>query len=102
MMFLAYGTSGTKARTVLGTGIARGCGWQHIGAYINLGAYYFVGIPVAVLLCFILHLGGKGLWIGILTGNIVQATLLALITGFTDWEKQVLLIHTTIRVLCKH
>ncbi|KAG6743167.1 hypothetical protein POTOM_054115 [Populus tomentosa] len=74
-------------QTVL-SGIARGCGWQHIGAYINLGAYYFVGIPVAVLLCFILHLRGKGLWIGILTGNIVQATLLALITGLTDWEKQ--------------
>nr|TKS00394.1 MATE efflux family protein 7-like [Populus alba] len=74
-------------QTVL-SGIARGCGWQHIGAYINLGAYYLVGIPVAVLLCFILHLRGKGLWIGILTGNIVQATLLALITGLTDWEKQ--------------
>ncbi|GFZ19032.1 MATE efflux family protein [Actinidia rufa] len=22
-------------------GIARGCGWQHIGAYVNLGAFYF-------------------------------------------------------------
>ncbi|CAK7344211.1 unnamed protein product, partial [Dovyalis caffra] len=74
-------------QTVL-SGVARGCGWQHIGAYINLGAYYLVGIPVAVLLCFVLHLRGKGLWIGILTGSIVQAALLALITGFTNWKKQ--------------
>ncbi|KAH8511313.1 hypothetical protein H0E87_008752, partial [Populus deltoides] len=54
-------------QTVL-SGIARGCGWQHIGASINRGAYYFAGIPVAILLCFIFHLRGKGLWIGVLTG----------------------------------
>jgi MATE family multidrug resistance protein len=80
-------------RIVSATGIARGCGWQHIGASINLGAYYFAGIPVAILLCFILHLRGKGLWIGVLTGSTVQATLLALITGSTNWKKQVMLIH---------
>ncbi|KAI3726441.1 hypothetical protein L1987_66238 [Smallanthus sonchifolius] len=30
------------------SGVARGCGWQHIGAYINLGSYYLVGIPMAL------------------------------------------------------
>ncbi|KAI5591461.1 hypothetical protein BDE02_04G081600 [Populus trichocarpa] len=74
-------------QTVL-SGIARGCGWQHIGASINLGAYYFAGIPVAILLCFIFHLRGKGLWIGVLTGSTVQATLLGLITSLTNWKKQ--------------
>ncbi|KAA3458410.1 protein DETOXIFICATION 8-like [Gossypium australe] len=54
------------------SGVARGTGWQHIGAYVNLGAYYLVGIPVAALLCFSLHLRGKGLWIGILTGSSLQ------------------------------
>ncbi|CAB4295718.1 unnamed protein product [Prunus armeniaca] len=29
------------------TGVARGIGWQHIGACINLGAVYLCGIPVA-------------------------------------------------------
>ncbi|KAJ4973723.1 hypothetical protein NE237_006897 [Protea cynaroides] len=48
------------------TGIARGSGWQHLGAYANLGAYYLVGIPTAILLAFHLNLRGKGLWIGIL------------------------------------
>ncbi|XP_043695206.1 protein DETOXIFICATION 16-like isoform X2 [Telopea speciosissima] len=41
------------------SGTARGCGWQKIGAFINLGAYYLVGIPSAILLAFVLHIGGK-------------------------------------------
>lgn len=73
------------------TGIARGCGWQHLGAYANLGSYYLVGIPVAVMLGFLLNLKGIGLWIGILTGSTTQLVLLGLITFFTNWEKQVLI-----------
>ncbi|EXB30262.1 MATE efflux family protein 6 [Morus notabilis] len=45
-------------QTVL-SGNARGCGWQKIGAYVNLGSYYLVGIPLAVVLGFVLHMGGK-------------------------------------------
>ncbi|KAG1368083.1 protein DETOXIFICATION 14 [Cocos nucifera] len=71
------------------SGIARGCGWQHIGAYINLGAFYLFGIPIAVILGFPLHVGGKGLWIGILCGSTTQSVLLSLITGFTNWQQQV-------------
>ncbi|KAI3929546.1 hypothetical protein MKX01_025714 [Papaver californicum] len=41
------------------SGTARGCGWQKIGAFVNLGSYYLVGIPSAVLLAFVLHVGGK-------------------------------------------
>ncbi|KAL4581668.1 hypothetical protein LXL04_006194 [Taraxacum kok-saghyz] len=41
------------------SGSVRGCGWQEVGAYINLGSYYLVGIPLAVLLAFVLHIGGK-------------------------------------------
>lgn len=40
-------------------GIARGCGWQKIGAFVNLGSYYIVGIPSALLFAFVLHVGGK-------------------------------------------
>ena len=70
--------------------VARGSGWQDIGAYVNLGAYYLVGVLVGVVLAFVVHLKGKGLWIGILTGSIVQAFLLALKTIFTNWEKHVI------------
>lgn len=40
-------------------GTARGCGWQKLGAYVNLGAYYLVGLPCAITLTFVFHLGGK-------------------------------------------
>ncbi|KAL0378034.1 UNVERIFIED_CONTAM: protein DETOXIFICATION 14 [Sesamum radiatum] len=42
------------------SGVARGSGWQNIGAYVNLGAYYLVGVPVSLLLGFVLPLKGKG------------------------------------------
>jgi Na+-driven multidrug efflux pump len=41
------------------SGVAVGCGWQKLVAYINVGCYYFVGIPLGVLLGFKFHLGAK-------------------------------------------
>ncbi|XP_065850365.1 protein DETOXIFICATION 16-like isoform X2 [Euphorbia lathyris] len=55
------------------SGTARGCGWQKIGAFINLGAYYLIGIPCSVILAFVYHLGGKGLWTGIIVALVAQA-----------------------------
>ncbi|KAK7280398.1 hypothetical protein RJT34_25462 [Clitoria ternatea] len=69
-------------------GIARGCGWQHIGVYVNMGAFYLCGIPIAAILAFWVHLGGKGLWIGIQCGAFVQCVLLSTITGCINWEHQ--------------
>jgi len=71
------------------TGIARGCGWQHLGAYVNLGAYYALGIPISAMLGFWFQFRGKGLWIGILTGAFCQTAMLLLITLCTNWKKQV-------------
>ncbi|XP_022134851.1 protein DETOXIFICATION 16-like isoform X2 [Momordica charantia] len=70
------------------SGIARGCGWQKIGAYVNLGSYYLVGIPSAVLLAFVLHVGGKGLWFGIICALFVQTLSLAIITIRTNWDQE--------------
>ncbi|CAN0913704.1 Protein DETOXIFICATION 7 [Linum grandiflorum] len=70
------------------SGVARGSGWQHIGAYVNLGAYYGIGMPVAVVMCFVVGLDGEGLWIGILTASTLQAGLFGFVTVFTDWELQ--------------
>lgn len=70
------------------SGAARGCGWQKIGAFVNLGAYYIVGIPSAVLLAFVLHIGGKGLWMGIMCGLMVQVLSLLIVALFTNWEKE--------------
>ncbi|WJX82598.1 hypothetical protein P8452_65337 [Trifolium repens] len=54
------------------SGIARGGGFQTIGAYVNLGAYYIVGAPIALLLGFGLKLNAKGLWMGTLTGSVLN------------------------------
>ncbi|KAK2422347.1 protein DETOXIFICATION [Trifolium repens] len=70
------------------SGTARGVGWQKIGAYINLGSYYLVGIPAAVVLAFVLLIGGKGLWLGIICALIVQVFCLTIVTIRTDWEKE--------------
>ncbi|XP_042488412.1 protein DETOXIFICATION 16-like [Macadamia integrifolia] len=70
------------------SGAARGCGWQKIGAFVNLGAYYLVGFPSAILFAFIFHVGGKGLWFGIMCGLFVQMLLLLIITLRTNWEQE--------------
>ncbi|XVF09518.1 hypothetical protein REPUB_Repub07fG0100300 [Reevesia pubescens] len=74
-------------QTVL-SGIARGCGWQKIGAWINLGSYYILGVPVAVTLAFVLHLKAKGLWLGIMSAFLLQVLLFLIITIRADWDKQ--------------
>uniref|UniRef100_A0A0D9WQ04 Protein DETOXIFICATION n=1 Tax=Leersia perrieri TaxID=77586 RepID=A0A0D9WQ04_9ORYZ len=70
------------------SGVARGCGWQKIGAGVNLGAYYIVGIPSAYLIAFVMHVGGTGLWLGIICGLMVQVLLLMAITLCTNWDKE--------------
>uniref|UniRef100_A0ACD5ZUF1 Uncharacterized protein n=1 Tax=Avena sativa TaxID=4498 RepID=A0ACD5ZUF1_AVESA len=70
------------------SGVARGCGWQKIGAWINLGSYYVVGLPAAYLFAFVLRGGGMGLWMGIICGILVQDLLLGAITLYTDWNKE--------------
>ncbi|XP_022150573.1 protein DETOXIFICATION 12-like isoform X2 [Momordica charantia] len=70
------------------SGIARGCGWQRTGAYINLGAFYLCGNPAAVALGFWANLKGRGLWIGIQIGAFVQMLLLLIVTSRINWKEQ--------------
>ncbi|KAF2317168.1 hypothetical protein GH714_013486 [Hevea brasiliensis] len=71
------------------SGTARGCGWQKLGAIINLGAYYLIGIPCSVVLAFVYHFGGKGLWTGIIVALAVQGLGLLAITLSTNWDNEV-------------
>ncbi|XP_016192986.2 protein DETOXIFICATION 16-like isoform X1 [Arachis ipaensis] len=70
------------------SGIVRGCGWQKMGAFINLGSYYVVGVPSAIVLAFVLHLEVKGLWLGIICALVVQVLGLMIITVRIDWKKE--------------
>uniref|UniRef100_A0A803MG28 Protein DETOXIFICATION n=1 Tax=Chenopodium quinoa TaxID=63459 RepID=A0A803MG28_CHEQI len=38
------------------SGVCRGCGWQHLVMYINLGTFYLIGMPVAYLVAFKLQM----------------------------------------------
>lgn len=71
------------------SGVAIGAGWQSIVAYVNIGCYYLVGIPIGVVLGYVLQLHVKGVWVGMLIGTLVQTIVLVIITYKTDWEKQV-------------
>ncbi|RCV39186.1 hypothetical protein SETIT_8G203400v2 [Setaria italica] len=70
-------------------GVARGCGWQHLAAYVNFGSFYLLGIPVAIVLSFVLRLGARGLWMGVVCGSLTQTTLMGAITFFINWPKMV-------------
>jgi Na+-driven multidrug efflux pump len=71
------------------SGVARGGGWQHLGAYVNLGAFYLIGIPVALFFGFTMQLRGMGFWFGMIAGGATQVILLSVITATTKWDKMV-------------
>lgn len=39
------------------SGVAVGSGWQAFVAYVNIGSYYFIGVPLGVFLGWVFHLG---------------------------------------------
>ncbi|KAL8046574.1 hypothetical protein ABFX02_08G186300 [Erythranthe guttata] len=69
------------------SGVARGCGWQHLALFINLGTFYFIGMPISTLLGFKFKLYAKGLWIGLISGLTVQMIGLFLLSKFTKWTR---------------
>ncbi|KAG5612712.1 hypothetical protein H5410_023993 [Solanum commersonii] len=71
------------------SGVAVGSGWQSKVAYINLGCYYIVGVPLGILMGVVFHTGLEGLWAGmIFGGTALQTIILAFITYRCDWEKE--------------
>ncbi|KAM3371431.1 hypothetical protein ACQJBY_018693 [Aegilops geniculata] len=69
------------------SGVARGCGWQHLAAITNLVAFYFIGMPLAILFAFKLSFYTKGLWLGLICGLTCQTGTLVVITARTKWSK---------------
>ncbi|XP_028066571.1 protein DETOXIFICATION 40-like isoform X1 [Camellia sinensis] len=71
------------------SGVAVGCGWQAFVAYVNVGCYYVVGIPLGALLGFKFNLGAKGIWSGMIMGTMIQTIILIWVTFRTNWDKEV-------------
>ncbi|CAL5211743.1 unnamed protein product [Lathyrus oleraceus] len=71
------------------SGVAVGCGWQSFVAYVNVGCYYGIGIPLGSVLGFYFKFGAKGIWLGMLAGTVLQTIILVWTTFRTDWSKEV-------------
>jgi len=55
------------------TGALRGLGETRIPMYANLVGYWVLGLPLGFFLCFVLHWGIYGLWIGLTLALVVIA-----------------------------
>ena len=58
------------------TGALRGLGSTRMAMMVNLAGHWFVGLPIAYVLCFTFGLGVRGLWLGLSTGLIVCGIVL--------------------------
>ncbi|XP_073158037.1 protein DETOXIFICATION 51-like [Henckelia pumila] len=72
----------------VGCGVVRGTARPSVAANVNLGAFYLVGMPVAVGLGFVLGVGFRGLWIGLLSAQVCCAGLMLYVVGTTNWGFQ--------------
>ncbi|KAF8691776.1 hypothetical protein HU200_040172 [Digitaria exilis] len=70
------------------SGVAIGGGWQATVAYINLGCYYAFGLPLGFCLGYLLRMGVRGIWAGMLCGTALQTAILLVVIWNTDWEAQ--------------
>jgi MATE family multidrug resistance protein len=58
------------------TGALRGLGETRAPMLANLVGYWILGLPLGLTLCFVLHWGIYGLWIGLLLALFIIATTL--------------------------
>jgi MATE family multidrug resistance protein len=65
------------------TGALRGLGQTRVPMLANLVGYWVLGLPLGLSLCFLLHWGIYGLWIGLLVALIVIASTL-----LTRWSRE--------------
>lgn len=72
-----------------GCGVLRGSARPTIGANINLGSFYLVGMPVAIFMGFVAKMGFAGLWLGLLAAQGTCALLMIYVLCTTDWMVQV-------------
>ncbi|KAJ8752889.1 hypothetical protein K2173_008624 [Erythroxylum novogranatense] len=69
-----------------GCGVLRGTARPKVGANINLGCFYLVGMPVAIWLAFFGGFDFEGLWLGLLAAQASCVVTMIMVLGGTDWE----------------
>ncbi|KAK9096913.1 hypothetical protein Sjap_022410 [Stephania japonica] len=68
-----------------GCGALRGSARPCVGATINLGSFYGVGMPIALLMGFYMDMGLMGLWFGLLAAQATCGVLMTFVVLRTDW-----------------
>ncbi|KAK4365317.1 hypothetical protein RND71_016675 [Anisodus tanguticus] len=72
-----------------GCGVLRGTARLKLGANVNLGCFYLVGMPIAVWLGFFMGFDFKGLWLGLLAAQgSCAVTMMLIMLVKTNWEDQ--------------
>ncbi|XP_028769376.1 protein DETOXIFICATION 29-like isoform X2 [Neltuma alba] len=79
------------------SGVAIGAGWQTAVAYVNIACYYLFGVPLGLVLGYILNLGVLGIWSGMLSGTILQTIVLCIMVYKTNWNKEASLAEDRIK-----
>ncbi|QLQ81008.1 hypothetical protein HG537_0E03630 [Torulaspora globosa] len=68
-------------------GCLRGQGRQKIGGYINMIAFYCIGLPMAYLLTFHFKMNVGGLWLGITCALIMMSVCQGFAVFHCDWHE---------------
>ncbi|KAL9245789.1 hypothetical protein vseg_019399 [Gypsophila vaccaria] len=66
-------------------GVLRGSARPKLGANINLGSFYGVGLPIAIFMGFHFKLGLFGLWVGLLAAQAACSIFMSIMLMATDW-----------------
>lgn len=75
LLFMAAIFQLSDGLQVSGFGALRGLKDTKVPMYVNLVAYWLVGIPVAYYLGFIADYGAQGLWVGLIAGLTIAGIL---------------------------
>ncbi|XP_038615059.1 multidrug and toxin extrusion protein 2 isoform X3 [Tachyglossus aculeatus] len=68
-------------------GVLRGIGKQAFGAIVNAVGYYVIGLPLGIVLIFVVRIGVIGLWLGMLTCAILATITFTAYISRVDWER---------------
>ncbi|CAI9301627.1 unnamed protein product [Lactuca saligna] len=66
------------------TGSAR----PKVGVRINMAAFYLIGLPLSIVLAFVLKVGYRGLWLGLVASQAACVSLMVYTLVKTDWRDQ--------------
>ncbi|XP_050376278.1 protein DETOXIFICATION 56 [Argentina anserina] len=69
-------------------GIVRGTARPWLAMYANLGGFYFLALPLGVILAFRVKLGLSGLLIGFLIGMVACLILLLMFVLRMNWDEE--------------